>query len=45
MSPKSQFLAEILEQPSALRRLLSEGREPRPARRRENQGVQPRMGR
>jgi glucosamine--fructose-6-phosphate aminotransferase (isomerizing) len=28
MSPKSQFLSEILEQPSALRRLLSEGREP-----------------
>ncbi len=28
MSPKSQFLSEILEQPSALRRLLAEGREP-----------------
>ena len=28
MSPKSQFLSEILEQPAALRRLLSEGREP-----------------
>ena len=28
MSPKSQFLTEILEQPAALSRLLSEGREP-----------------
>jgi glutamine---fructose-6-phosphate transaminase (isomerizing) len=28
MSPKSQFLTEILEQPAALRRLLVEGREP-----------------
>jgi glucosamine--fructose-6-phosphate aminotransferase (isomerizing) len=28
MSLKSQFLTEILEQPAALRRLLSEGREP-----------------
>src|SRR6478609_7341748 len=28
MSPKSQFLSEILEQPAVLRRLLSEGREP-----------------
>jgi glucosamine--fructose-6-phosphate aminotransferase (isomerizing) len=27
MSPKSQFLTEILEQPAALRRLLTEGRE------------------
>jgi glucosamine--fructose-6-phosphate aminotransferase (isomerizing) len=28
MSPKSQFLTEISEQPAVLRRLLSEGREP-----------------
>ena len=28
MSSKSQFLSDILEQPSALRRLLTEGREP-----------------
>jgi glucosamine--fructose-6-phosphate aminotransferase (isomerizing) len=28
MSPKSQFLSEILEQPAALRRLLAEGKEP-----------------